>query len=95
MSTPRTSIGSWRTIRSGSRRGADTLGSHVEIKFAMLMRKRALTDETITINNRPCPGPYGCHRNLWRFLPDGARLTVYGPDSFKRTYPESGGRRQR
>jgi nucleic acid/nucleotide deaminase of polymorphic system toxin len=68
--------------------GADTLGSHVEVKFAMRMRREGLTDATITINNKPCPGPYGCHRNLWKFLPDGARLTVYGPDNFKRTYPE-------
>ncbi|NEA35725.1 hypothetical protein G3I17_29355 [Streptomyces sp. SID13031] len=68
--------------------GADTLGSHVEVKFAMRMRREGLTDATITINNKPCPGPYGCHRNLWRFLPDGARLTVYGPDNFNRTYPE-------
>ncbi|GAB3833978.1 DddA-like double-stranded DNA deaminase toxin [Kribbella italica] len=68
--------------------GADTLGSHVEVKFAMRMRREGLTDETIVINNRPCPGPYGCHRNLWKFLPDGARLTVYGPDNFKRTYPQ-------
>jgi hypothetical protein len=68
--------------------GADTLGSHVEVKFALRMRREGLTDETITINNKPCPGPYGCHRNLWKFLPDGARLTVYGPDNFKRTYPE-------
>ncbi|MER7245807.1 DddA-like double-stranded DNA deaminase toxin [Kribbella sp. NPDC000426] len=68
--------------------GPDTLGSHVEVKFAMRMRRDGLTDETIMINNRPCPGPYGCHRNLWKFLPDGARLTVYGPDGFKRTYPE-------
>jgi hypothetical protein len=68
--------------------GADTLGSHVEVKFAMRMRREGLTDETIVINNRPCPGPYGCHRNLWKFLPDGARLTVYGPGNFKRTYPQ-------
>lgn len=68
--------------------GADTLGSHVEIKFALRMRRQGLIDETIIINNRPCPGPYGCHRNLWKFLPEGARLTVYGPDNFKRTYPE-------
>ena len=68
--------------------GPDTLGSHVEVKFALRMRRDGLTEETITINNRPCPGPYGCHRNLWKFLPDGARLTVYGPDGFKRTYPE-------
>ncbi|MEV6413674.1 DddA-like double-stranded DNA deaminase toxin [Kribbella sp. NPDC051718] len=68
--------------------GADTLGSHVEVKFALRMRREGLADATITINNKPCPGPYGCHRNLWRFLPDGARLTVYGPDNFKRTYPE-------
>jgi hypothetical protein len=54
----------------------------------MRMRREGLIQATITINNKPCPGPYGCHRNLWKFLPDGARLTVHGPDNFKRTYPE-------
>ncbi len=67
--------------------GDITLGSHVEVKFAMFMRERGLTDEIITINNWPCPGPYGCDENLFRFLPDGARLTVFGPAGFKRTYP--------
>lgn len=69
--------------------GDITLGSHVEVKFAMFMRKRGLTDEIITINNWPCPGPYGCDENLFRFLPDGARLTVFGPAGFKETYPRS------
>ena len=54
----------------------------------MRMRRQRLKDATIIINNKPCPGPYGCHRNLWKFLPEGARLTVYGPDNFMRTYPE-------
>jgi hypothetical protein len=67
--------------------GDITLGSHVEVKFAMFMRKHGLTDEIITINNWPCPGPYGCDQNLFRFLPDGARLTVFGPAGFKETYP--------
>ncbi len=68
--------------------GDVTLGSHVEVKFAMRMRRLGLTDASIVINNRPCEGPYGCDENLEQFLPDGAKLTVYGPDNFKKTYPE-------
>lgn len=68
--------------------GDVTLGSHVEVKFAMRMRRLGLTDATIVINNRPCGGPYGCDENLEQFLPDGAKLTVYGPNNFKKTYPE-------
>jgi hypothetical protein len=69
--------------------GDVTLGSHVEVKFAMFMRRRGLTDETIVINNnQPCEGPYSCDENLEKFLPDGAKLTVYGPNNFKKTYPE-------
>lgn len=68
--------------------GEVTLGAHVEVKFAMRMRRLGLTDERIVINNRPCEGPYGCDENLEQFLPDGAKLTVYGPNNFKKTYPE-------
>ncbi|WP_328328366.1 hypothetical protein OHA70_03335 [Kribbella sp. NBC_00382] len=60
--------------------------SHVEVKFALMMRERELTDETIVINKRPCDGDLGCDQMLSRFLPAGGSLTVYGPAGFKRTY---------
>jgi hypothetical protein len=44
--------------------GDVTLGSHVEVKFAMRMRRLGLTNEKIVINNRPCEGPYSCDENL-------------------------------
>lgn len=53
--------------------------SHVEVKFAMMMRERGLTNETIVINNIPCDIPYGCKRYLRDILPPGARLTVVAP----------------
>ncbi|MFD7158826.1 DddA-like double-stranded DNA deaminase toxin [Kribbella sp. NPDC059898] len=68
--------------------GDVTLGSHVEVKFAMFMRRNGLSNETIIINNRPCEGPYSCDENLEKFLPDGAKLTVWGPNNFKKTYAE-------
>jgi hypothetical protein len=60
--------------------------SHVEVKFALVMRERGLTDETIVVNKRPCDGDLGCDQMLSRFLPTGGSLTVYGPAGFKRTY---------
>lgn len=59
--------------------------SHVEVKFAMMMRERGLTNETIVINNVPCDIPYGCKRYLKDILPPGARLTVVAP-GFKHTF---------
>lgn len=60
--------------------------SHVEIKFAMFMRERGLTSESIVINNIPCnDGPLSCESVLKDFLPEGSKLTVYGPD-FQHTY---------
>jgi hypothetical protein len=53
--------------------------SHVEVKFAMMIRERGLTNETIVINNVPCDIPYGCKRYLSDILPPGARLTVVAP----------------
>lgn len=60
--------------------------SHVEVKFALLMRERGLTNETIAVNKRPCVGDLGCDTLLGRFLPPGGSLTVHGPAGFKRTY---------
>lgn len=62
------------------------IASHVEIKFALMMRERGLKDETIVVNKTPCDGDLGCDQMLSRFLPAGGSLTVYGPAGFKRTY---------
>ncbi|MFC0622789.1 DddA-like double-stranded DNA deaminase toxin [Kribbella deserti] len=70
-------------------REAFILSSHVEVKFAMRMRDENLTDEFIVINNWPCEGPVSCDKNLKYFLPPGARLTVFGPNNFRKTYPEA------
>lgn len=61
------------------------IASHVEIKFAMLMRKRGLTNESIVINNAPCPFPHGCQRYLADILPAGSKLTIHWPTG-KQTY---------
>jgi len=62
------------------------VSSHVEIKFALMMRERGLKDETIVVNKTPCDGDLGCDQLLGRFLPAGGSLTVYGPAGFRRTY---------
>ena len=63
-----------------------SIASHVEIKFAMRMRTHNITKATIVVNKAPCERDYGCPQLLPRFLPEGAELTVYGPDGFRHTY---------
>jgi len=58
----------------------------VELKFAMRMRREGIRHAEIVLNNRPCEGRLGCNRLLKLFLPDGASLTIHGPDGFKKTY---------
>lgn len=65
------------------------IDSHVEVKFAMLMREQQLVDETIVINSPPCPGDWGCDQMLEAFLPPGASLTVHAP-AFSKTYRGKG-----
>jgi hypothetical protein len=65
-----------------------TTAADVELKFAMRMHREGIRHAEIILNNRPCEGPLSCDELLGRFLPDGASLTVYGPDNFKRTYPK-------
>jgi hypothetical protein len=64
--------------------------SHVEIKFAMFMRERGLADARLILNNIPCDDEEFSCENLFKwFLPAGSKLTIYGPDKFKRTYPQA------
>lgn len=74
-----------KQLRMGPPPHTLVIDSHVEIKFAMLMRARGLRDETIIINNPPCSDEWGCDANLERFLAPGAKLTVIAP-GFKKIY---------
>ena len=61
------------------------IDSHVEVKFAIMMREHNLTNETIVINKIPCGPPEGCQDYLEDLLPPGARLTVIAP-KYKHTF---------
>ncbi|MDX2972600.1 DddA-like double-stranded DNA deaminase toxin [Kribbella solani] len=74
--------------RLGNPPGTLSVTSHVEIKFAMLMWRRGLRDATVVINKETCKGDSSCDEWLDKFLPPGAKLTVYGPNNFKQTYPK-------
>ena len=60
--------------------------SHVEAHAAAVMRMEGLSEATLYINRIPCASVNGCNAMLPRMLPEGARLTVHGPDDFVRTY---------
>lgn len=58
--------------------GQTVIGSHVETKVAVHMRREGAQDATVVINHQPCDGPLGCDTLLPRVLPEGSTLTVYG-----------------
>lgn len=72
----------------GPERGELMTPTHVETKFAMFMRLRGLTHETIMVNQVPCKGKWGCEELMGRILPAGSTLTVFGPNGFIETYPK-------
>ncbi|WP_460662338.1 DddA-like double-stranded DNA deaminase toxin [Kribbella swartbergensis] len=59
-------------------------GDHVEGHAAALMRRAGAPREaTLYLNNKPCPGQYGCDETLPSQLPEGSKLTVYWPGGHK------------
>ena len=72
----------------GPERGELMTPTHVETKFAMVMRLRGLKHETIVVNQVPCKGKWGCEELIHRILPAGSTLTVFGPNGFIETYPK-------
>jgi SCP1.201-like deaminase len=62
--------------------------THVEAHAAAWLRLHpAVRDATLYVMPlAPCPGPRGCDASLPAMLPEGARLTVYGPAGFLRVY---------
>jgi hypothetical protein len=64
------------------------LKAHVEAHAAAVMRLEGIQKATLYINRIPCSNAKapGCHLLLPRMLPEGAQLTVHGPDGFKWVY---------
>jgi hypothetical protein len=53
--------------------------SHVELKFAMFMRERGLSNARLILNNIPCDDEeFSCENLLKWFLSPGSKLTIYG-----------------
>ncbi len=57
--------------------------SHVEGHAAAIMRMEGLEQATLYINQVPCAS---CARLLPRMLPQGAELTIHGPNNFMRVF---------
>lgn len=57
--------------------------SHVEGHAPALMRMEGLEQATLYINRVPCAS---CARLLPRMLPEGAELTIYGPNNYLRVF---------
>lgn len=77
----------WRILqeRGIPLKAPPTRTSDVEQKLAARMVREQRTHLDLVINNRPCPGRWGCDRLLPVLLPAGYSLTVHGPD-FQKTY---------
>ncbi|GAA0507560.1 hypothetical protein GCM10011581_20680 [Saccharopolyspora subtropica] len=52
---------------------------HAAALLRTSLRKQGITEATLYVNNRPCPGRFGCDATLPGQLPKGTRLTVYWP----------------
>lgn len=61
--------------------------THVETHAAAYLRLSGRRTATLYLNERPCKTePNGCDLTLPYTLPGGARLTVYAPDGYVKTY---------
>jgi hypothetical protein len=61
---------------------------HVEGHAAGYMRTNGIAEADLEINRIPCTvgSGGGCEGNLPRMLPEGARLNVYGPEGWFKSY---------
>jgi hypothetical protein len=53
--------------------------SHVEAHAGAVMRIEGWLEATLYLNQVPCKERLGCERGLPRFVPPGAKLTIYAP----------------
>ncbi|MGI5504316.1 DddA-like double-stranded DNA deaminase toxin [Lentzea sp. CA-135723] len=58
---------------------------HVETKLAVHMRDHGIQHATVVIDNKPCPGDFGCEVLVGAILPAGSTLTIHGSDGYRRT----------
>lgn len=64
---------------------------HAEGHAATALRNTpGIRQATLYVNQEPCGGRMGCDRTLPKLLPAGFRLTVYGPNGFKKVYTGTG-----
>lgn len=73
------------------RSGRPLAASHVEMKLVAHMRANRIRHAAIVINNRPCPGDFGCETLSGVLLPEGYSITVYGTGGYRQTF--TGGKR--
>ncbi|WP_436493495.1 DddA-like double-stranded DNA deaminase toxin [Actinokineospora sp. HUAS TT18] len=59
--------------------------THVEVKLAARMVREQRRHVEIVINNRPCPGRFGCDVLLPVILPEGYSMTIHGP-GYRQTF---------
>ncbi|SDM31925.1 DddA-like double-stranded DNA deaminase toxin [Allokutzneria albata] len=62
------------------------IGLHVALKALAQMHASGQRHLTLVVNNRPCPGPFGCDKILPRLLRPDETVTIYGPEGFHNTY---------
>jgi hypothetical protein len=53
---------------------------------AALMQQQGINEAILYINRIPCSGKTDCDAMLPLMLPEGAKLTVIGPNGFIKTY---------
>ncbi|WP_092980554.1 DddA-like double-stranded DNA deaminase toxin [Actinopolyspora lacussalsi] len=63
--------------------GNDHAEGHAAAVLRALYRDTGSTEATLYVNNRPCPGEFGCDATLPGQLPAGTRLTVYWPTGYQ------------
>ncbi len=60
-------------------RGPPAVFTHVEAKYAQMMRDTGQTHGTVVLNNDMCPGDQNCAAAVRAILPRGSVLTVWPP----------------
>ncbi|MBB5152496.1 DddA-like double-stranded DNA deaminase toxin [Saccharopolyspora phatthalungensis] len=60
-------------------RGPPAVFTHVETKYAQMMKESGQTYGVVVVNNRMCPGDQGCEAAVRAILPCGSVLVVWTP----------------
>jgi hypothetical protein len=82
----RAAVDELRMLRLSPGRGTLFATEHVEVKFAVCMRRSTARHATLIINNTPCaPGRYSCDKLIPQILRSDQTVTAYWPGG-KKTY---------